>query len=91
MSEESQLTPGKCYLFQTCTKDWLGRLVSVDGPYAVRITEASWVADSGRLAEFLREGRSAQMEIEPIPNGLTVGLLWVNWIEWPHALLRETV
>jgi hypothetical protein len=82
------LEVGKTYFFQTCTKDWVGRLHSVDGPYTVTLTGASWVADSGRLSVFVREGRAEGMEVEPVG---VVCCQWVNWIPWPHKLFTEAV
>ena len=81
---------GKCYLFETCTKNWVGRLVTIDGPYAVTIEEAAWIAESGRFHVFLRDGAADGMEIEPVPDG-PMGLVWVNWIVWSHKLFRKTV
>ena len=79
---------GKIYFFQTHKFDWVGRLASIDGPYSVTLTEASWVADCGRLHLFVRDGRADNMEIEPVG---VVGLQWSNWIPWPHPLFTEAV
>jgi hypothetical protein len=82
---------GDCYYVRTDTDHWLGRLVSVDGPYTITLTEAAWVADSGRLGEFLTTGQSSQMEVEAMPDGMTITVNWRAVISWPHQLLRETV
>ncbi len=84
----TKLTIGETYFVQTCTKDWVGRLVSIDGPYTVTLEEASWVAESGRLHVFVRDGRADSMEIEPVG---VVCCQWVNWIPWPHDLFTEVV
>ncbi len=84
----TKLTVGQCYFFQTCTKDWVGRVVSIDGPYTVVLEEASWVADSGRLHVFVKEGRADNMEIEPV--GIQC-IQWLNWGPWLHPLFMETV
>lgn len=77
---------GKCYLFDDVTsKMWLGRVVAVTGPHSVVLEDAAWVADTGqRLHAFVRDGRSEQMEIEPVG---VKGVHWAGWVHWPHALL----
>lgn len=87
-TKTTKLEIGKCYFFQTCTKDWVGRLVEIQGPYTVVLEDAAWVADSGRLFNFIREGKAPNMEIEPVD---VVCCQWVNWMPWPHKLLREQV
>lgn len=89
--QEMELTPGLNYLVEDASKLWLGRLVSVDGPYTVTLVDYSWVADTGRYSEFMREGRSSQMEIEPAPDGMMKRVHWLNISQWPHDLLRETI
>lgn len=84
----TELTVGHCYFVQSCTKDWVGRLVSVNGPYAVTLEDAAWVADSGRLHVFVRDGTAPKMEIEPVG---VVCVQWVNWIPWDHDTFTETV
>jgi hypothetical protein len=83
-----KLVVGETYFFQTCKFDWVGRLVSIDGPYTATLEDASWVANSGRLNEFVKKGKAENMEIEPV--GL-VSCQWVNWIPWPHKLFKEPI
>lgn len=82
------LEVGKTYFVQSCTKDWVGRLVSIDGPYTVTLEDAAWVALSGRLHAFVRDGQADGMEIEPVG---VVCVQWVNWIPWDHALFKDPV
>jgi hypothetical protein len=82
---------GKCYFVRTDTDHWVGRLVSVDGPYTLTLEDFAWVANSGRLGEFLARGSAPQMEIEAAPDGMTVTVNWRAVLSWPHPLLRETV
>jgi hypothetical protein len=91
VNEMNGLIVGESYLFESVNKFWLGRLVSVDGPYSVRIKEVSWIADTGRFSEFMREGKSAQMEVEALPDEIIQGIQWLHWFYWPHPLLRKTV
>lgn len=80
------LEVGKTYLIESVARMWVGRIASIDGPYTVTLTDASWVADTGRLHQFVREGPTTQTEVEPVG---VVGVQWVAWIPWPHALPSE--
>lgn len=84
-------TVGECYYVRSVSDHWLGRLVSVDGPYTLTLTDFAWVSESGRLNEFLRLGHANQMEIEPAPSDMRITIQWLSVITWPHPLLRETV
>lgn len=83
-----ELVLGENYFVQTCTKDWVGRLISVEGPYTLTLEDASWIAESGRLHIFVRDGKVEGMEVEPVG---VVCVQWVNWIPWPHELFTESV
>lgn len=88
-NETVELVVGEKYFVQSCTKDWVGELVRVVGPYTVVLREASWVANSGRLSEFMRSGNGGtHMEIEPVG---VVCVQFVNWMPWPHKLFRTAI
>ena len=82
---------GKSYFVRTLTDYWVGRLVSVDGPYVLTLTDFAWVAGTGRFAVFLRDGEADGMEVEPAPDGMTNTVQWLSVISWPHPLLRKQV
>lgn len=82
------LEVGNTYFFETNTKDWVGVLHSIDGPYSVTLKEASWVSESGRLHAFIRDGKADGMEIEPVGTKMIV---YSGWVPWPHPLFREAV
>lgn len=69
--------------------DYLGQIVSIDGPHTVTLDQCSWVSESGRFHEFLRDGRAKGMEIEVIGDGWTVN--WSAICPWPHELPTESV
>jgi hypothetical protein len=56
---------GKCYYVRTLTDHWIGRVIKTE-LFAVTLEDASWVADSGRLHIFMRDGKADNMEIEPV-------------------------
>lgn len=79
---------GKTYFIETITSyNYVGRLVSIDGQ-AVVLEEAAWIANSGRLNEFMRTGKADGMEIEPV--GIQ-GARWAGWRPWPHKLFTKAV
>ena len=70
--------------------DYVGKLVSIDGPFTVTLDSAAWVAESGRFSVFMRDGRADSMEIEPMGDGLTLNN--ISAIKpWPHALFKEAI
>ena len=78
---------GSNYLVETVTKYYLGRLVWV-GPQELVLEDASWIADTGRYHEALRDGTAA--EVEPCPEPVIVGRgAVVDAVLWRKALLRE--
>jgi hypothetical protein len=83
-----RLIVGQCYYVRTLTDHWVGRLAEI-GPHTVTLTEASWVADSGRLSVFIATGRADGMEIEPV--GIVGGLNYLSWIPWKFKLFMEAI
>lgn len=87
-----KLEIGQNYLVESGAKEWVGRLVSVDGLYVVTLVDYAWVSDSGRYySNFLADGKAPEMEIEPAPDGVERMFTWTNIGQWPHPLLRERV
>ena len=72
---------------RTCTMYFLGSVAAVSAD-EVRLTSASWIADTGRFGEFLASGDPK--EVEPYPNGCVVRLgAVVDWSPWTHDLPTE--
>ena len=81
---------GHSYLFRTVTHIELGRVVRIIGQF-IELEDASWIADTGRYHDLLRDGIfSKDSEVEPYPlyTGVNTQSL-VNYAPWPHALPRE--
>lgn len=57
---------GKAYYIRTVTMHIVGKLEAVHSDELV-LSEASWVADSGRFHDALKGGVSKLNEIEPFP------------------------
>ena len=71
-AQPSALSPyvvGKNYLIRTITMTLTGRVVSV-GPQEIVLTDAAWIADTGRYANAVASGDFS--EVEPYPDGQEV-------------------
>ena len=79
---------GKNYFVRTLSDHWVGQVEKVLGPFCVKLINASWVADSGRLSTFAKTGKTDNMEIEPVG---TIIVKWEAAIEWPHALFTKAI
>lgn len=60
---------GAAYLIRTVTNYYTGRLVAV-GPQELSLTDAAWIADTGRFTQAVAAG--SLQEVEPYPDGATV-------------------
>ena len=80
---------GKCYLIRTVSYHWVGRCVAVYQQELV-LGKASWVSDTGRFHECLRDGmeKLSSAEIEPVFEGeVILGRgAFIDVCEWHHAL-----
>ena len=77
---------GNKYFFRTVTYHLVGRVANIMGKF-LRLHDASWVADSGRFMNAIKEG--TLKEVEP------VGIAFVNldtvtdFFPWKHSLPQE--
>ena len=78
---------GKAYYFRTLSDHWVGR-VSAVASRCVCLEEAAWIAESGRLYDFVAEGRADGMEVEPVGQ---ITIYFEAFLPWPHRLLKEQV
>ena len=79
---------GKNYVLRTVTMIDVGQLVVVTDDELV-LKDASWIADTGRWNEFLKDGKYS--ESEPFPDGLVIvgrGAL-IDAMVWKHPLVRS--
>jgi hypothetical protein len=80
------LVVGKSYFVQTVTHYYTGKLVRDEKENLV-LTNASWIADTGRFSDFLKTGNAN--EVEPFPPELETGVAKsaiINVCSWPHTL-----
>ena len=79
---------GEKYFIRTVTMAHTGRLVAVSEQELV-LEDASWIADTGRFAKFLRDG--TLNEVEPFPDGRVIvgrGAI-IDACIWKHDLPRK--
>jgi hypothetical protein len=69
-AEVSPYKVGAAYLIRTVTHIYTGRVVRV-GRHELVLTEAAWIADTGRFADALKD-LSKLNEVEPFPDGEVV-------------------
>lgn len=89
--EQKELTTyddmiGQKYFFRTVTYHLVGKVQSQVGKF-LRLIDASWVAESGRFMQAIKEGKLN--EVEP------VGVTYINldsvtdFFPWKHSLPKE--
>lgn len=85
------LVAGRAYLIRTVTFTYLGMLERIT-PTELVLSQASWVAETGRYHQFLLNGNGdGAVEVEPCPDECIVmrgGV--VDAVPWAHPLPRET-
>jgi uridine phosphorylase len=83
----SSLKTGANYFIRTGTYHYIGTLRTVNTGELV-LSDASWVADSGRWNKALTTGELS--EVEPYPDDVVISRsAVVDVTVWRHALPRE--
>lgn len=80
---------GQNVIIRTVTNYFTGKLQANAGGF-LELTDAAWIADTGRWAQALTEGKLA--EVEPYPDGqlvlVSAGAV-IDVTEWTHELPRK--
>lgn len=85
-TEGTPFSIGASYVVRTVTMIVVGRVVGVVGQFLV-LSDAAWVADTGRFSDFLAKG--LVNEVEPAEGRVFLGLgSIIDVYEWRHTLLR---
>lgn len=78
---------GEKVFMRTVTMYYLGKIKAVCGKF-VTLTDASWVPDTGRFYDFLKNGKAN--EVEPFIDEVHIPLdSLIDVTKWSHALPRE--
>ena len=83
----SNFTIGEQVFIRTVTYHAVGKIANISDKF-LTLEHASWVADSGRFHNALRDGTLD--EVEPIPGVYRVNIdSIVDICEWKHPLPTE--
>ena len=83
----SPLSVGRAVLVRTVTLYYTGRVALVEASEIV-LTEAAWIADTGRFHNALRDGTLGEVEPFVGPVSISRGAV-VDVTEWKHPLPTE--
>ena len=86
-SSELPFDIGSSYFIRTVTYHVVGKVEEIKGPFLV-MSDASWVADSGRFAKAIAEGEWSEVEVvgDMIVNTSSIADACV----WKHKLPKVT-
>jgi hypothetical protein len=79
-------TKGKCYFIRTVTYHLVGKVAKIEGDFML-LKDASWVADSGRFMNALKEGKLN--EVEPVGDAIVNLQSITDAFPWVHDLPTE--
>lgn len=77
---------GEKMFFRTVTYFYLGEIKKIVGRF-VYLKNASWIADTGRFADWIKNGEQSNSEVEPIGEMFLNLDTVVDAIPWKHKLL----
>jgi hypothetical protein len=79
---------GKKLFIRTVTYHIVGKVEKIIGNI-LQLSKASWVADSGRFSEAIKNGFGSSAEIEPVGEWFVNLQASVDFGEWKHDLPTE--
>lgn len=77
---------GKCYFIRTVTLYQVGRVVAISGQF-VKLEDASWIADTGRFSDALKNGDFS--EVEPVGESYVNLSSIIDAFPWDHKLPQD--
>lgn len=84
---ELPFAPGKSYFIRTVTYHILGKVEKISGNFLV-LSDACWVADSGRFGKALKDGDLS--EVEFCGDAIVSISAIADAFPWQHKLPKET-
>ena len=84
---ECPFAVGKAYFIRTVTYHMLGKIERISGNFLV-LSEASWIADSGRFNEAISKGNLN--ETEYVGDAILGIQTIVDSFPWKHSLPKES-
>jgi len=77
---------GKSWFLRTVTYHLVGKVEKIVGKFLV-LKDASWVADSGRFMNAIKEGKLN--EVEPVGQAFVNLDAVTDFFPWKHSLPRD--
>ena len=77
---------GKAFFFRTVTYHLTGKVEKVFGNI-IELSDAAWVADSGRFMQAIKKGELD--EVEPVGQAFVSVNAITDFFPWNHVLPRE--
>lgn len=77
---------GKCFYFRTVTYHLVGKVEKIFGHFAI-LKDASWVADSGRFMQTIKDG--TLNEVEPVGQAFVNLESVTDFFPWKHSCPKE--
>lgn len=85
-AKSHSLPVGEAVLIRTVTLHYTGRIKSVTESDLV-LSEAAWIADTGRFSTALKDGFPSNAEVEPFTDDVVVSrAVIVDVTRWRHDL-----
>ena len=79
---------GEKMFFRTVTYHALGEVKKIVGRF-VYLKNASWIADTGRFMNFIKDGIQTNSEVEPVKEMFVNMDTVVDMFKWNHKLPTE--
>lgn len=79
---------GEKMFFRTVTYHALGEVKKIVGRF-VYLKNASWIADTGRFSDWIKDGIQTNSEIEPVKEMFLNLDTVVDMFKWSHKLPTE--
>lgn len=78
---------GKKYLIRTVTYFQVGEVKEICGDFLI-LKDSSWVADTGRFSDCLKNGTFSEVEPFYGESGVNITAI-VDFVEWNHDLPKD--
>ena len=80
---------GKAFFFRTVTYHIIGRVEKILPANVLKLEDASWVADSGRFMNAIKDG--TLNEVEPLGDWFVNFTTVTDFGLWVHTFLRSYI
>jgi hypothetical protein len=83
---ESPFQIGKSYFIRTVTYHLIGKVTAIKAGFLI-LADASWVADSGRFMNAIKNG--SLNEVEPVGDAIVNLAAITDAFPWVHTLPKD--